>query len=194
MEEEVNYRVHPNYPNYKIGDDGTVWSNFLRNSNGKSTTEDWHLVKFYSLKRGHRVVSLSKDHISKKFLIHRLVLETFIGPCPDGLEGCHRNGDPTNNNLSNLRWGTPTSNSDDIKAHGNRIEGEKIHNSILKIEDVLEIKKLLKENVKVAELCKKYNVSYMTIYQIKIGKAWKHLETLEEQLQRQYNCHLTLAC
>jgi len=24
--------------------------------------------------------------------IHRLVLETFRGPCPHGLEGCHRNG------------------------------------------------------------------------------------------------------
>lgn len=30
-------------------------------------------------------------------LIHRLVLETFVGPRPEGMECCHNNDDPSDN-------------------------------------------------------------------------------------------------
>jgi hypothetical protein len=42
--------------------------------------------------------------------IHSLVLETFVGPCPDGLERLHRDDDPQNNRLSNLYYGTHAEN------------------------------------------------------------------------------------
>ncbi len=45
---------------------------------------------------------------------HRLVLEAFVGP-GDGLWGLHADDDPTNNHISNLRWGTPAENSADRK-------------------------------------------------------------------------------
>lgn len=51
-------------------------------------------------------------------LVHRLVLEAFVGPCPEGMEGCHGDGDPTNNSLGNLRWDTATSNQLDKVRHG----------------------------------------------------------------------------
>lgn len=42
---------------------------------------------------------------------HRLVLESFVGPCPDGMEGCHApDKDTENNALWNLRWDTHKSN------------------------------------------------------------------------------------
>lgn len=50
--------------------------------------------------------------------VHRLVLEAFIGPCPDGMVGCHTDGDPLNNRLDNLRWDTPSNNNRDKRAHG----------------------------------------------------------------------------
>ena len=42
-----------------------------------------------------------------------LVLEAFIGPCPDGLECCHYDDDPFNNCLENLRWDTHAANMAD---------------------------------------------------------------------------------
>jgi hypothetical protein len=34
------------------------------------------------------------------------------------MEGCHENGDPTNNRLANLRWDTPGNNNLDKQRHG----------------------------------------------------------------------------
>lgn len=45
--------------------------------------------------------------------IHTMVLEAFVGPCPDGLMARHADDDPTNNTLSNLSWGTRSENSYD---------------------------------------------------------------------------------
>lgn len=50
--------------------------------------------------------------------VHQAVLESFVGPSPEGLECCHNDGDPTNNKLSNLRWDTPSSNAFDRVRHG----------------------------------------------------------------------------
>lgn len=50
--------------------------------------------------------------------IHCLVLEAFVGPCPDGLECCHNNGVSTDNRLENLRWDTRLSNAADQLRHG----------------------------------------------------------------------------
>lgn len=47
-----------------------------------------------------------------------LVLEAFVGPRPRGTECCHWDGDPTNDALSNLRWGTSKENSADQMRHG----------------------------------------------------------------------------
>ena len=51
--------------------------------------------------------------------VHHLVLITFVGPCPQGLEACHADDDRRNNRLSNLRWDTHQSNIDDKIRNGN---------------------------------------------------------------------------
>jgi hypothetical protein len=42
----------------------------------------------------------------------------FVGPAPEGMEGCHYNGDPTDNRLENLRWDTRKANVADAIRHG----------------------------------------------------------------------------
>lgn len=59
--------------------------------------------------------------------IHRLVLEAFVAPCPDGMEACHNDGDRTNNHISNLRWDTRLGNCQDIIAHGTHANLQKTH-------------------------------------------------------------------
>lgn len=50
--------------------------------------------------------------------VHHLVLETFIGPRPDGQQTRHLNGDRGDNRLSNLAWGTAAENAADKVRHG----------------------------------------------------------------------------
>jgi hypothetical protein len=63
-------------------------------------------------------VALCKEGVKTNKYIHRLVLEAWVGPCPDGHEGCHEDGDATNNAVCNLRWGSHASNVQDSIRHG----------------------------------------------------------------------------
>ena len=57
--------------------------------------------------RTHLAVALSRDNKGRLVLVHRLVLEAFVGcPCPPHQESCHWDDIGTNNMLSNLRWDT----------------------------------------------------------------------------------------
>lgn len=60
---------------------------------------------------GYLQVNLWKEGVGKKLYVHRLVLETFVGPCPPGMQCLHKDDNPANNHLSNLSWGTPAANS-----------------------------------------------------------------------------------
>lgn len=68
---------------------------------------------------GHLQATLTKDGKKRRALVHRLVLEAFVGPCPDGMEGCHSpDPNPANNSLDNLRWDTHSENMRDTVRHG----------------------------------------------------------------------------
>lgn len=47
--------------------------------------------------------------------VHILVLTAFVGPRPPDMEGCHRDDDPGNCALVNLRWDLPEGNFEDMQ-------------------------------------------------------------------------------
>ena len=76
-------------------------------------------------KDGYLQVGLSRDgQVSRRF-VHRLVLEAFRGTCPPGHETCHWDDEPSNNKLSNLRWGTRSENELDMVRNGNHNNARK---------------------------------------------------------------------
>ena len=77
----------------------------------------------------HVVVTLTGGDGQKPKIarVHRLVLEAFVGPCPDGMEGCHNDGVPTRNHLGNLRWDTQSENMYDRVRHGVHAHARKTH-------------------------------------------------------------------
>lgn len=76
---------------------------------------------------GHLAALLTTDGVSRNALVHRLVLFAFVGPPPPGMHALHSDGDPANNRLSNLRWGTPSENSLDAVRHGVHPQARKTH-------------------------------------------------------------------
>lgn len=75
-------------------------------------------------KGGHRFVGLGGGQSQ---YVHRLVMEAFVGPCPDGLEVRHLNGDPDDNRVRNLAYGTHAENALDMLRHGNNCNARKTH-------------------------------------------------------------------
>lgn len=70
-------------------------------------------------------VILSSSGKEELRLVHRLVLENFVGPAPEGQECLHGDRNTANNRLDNLRWGTPAENYQDRKRHGTTVLGRK---------------------------------------------------------------------
>lgn len=64
------------------------------------------------------VISLWRDNKGEWVLLSRLVLQTFVGPCPKGEEARHLNGISSDCRLANLAWGTSAQNKDDKRYHG----------------------------------------------------------------------------
>lgn len=75
-------------------------------------------------KDGYCRVHLGVSGEKKSYSVHRMVLMAFVGPCPDGHEGCHNNGISHDNRLENLRWGTKEENAKDRIKHGTYKRGK----------------------------------------------------------------------
>lgn len=79
---------------------------------------------------GHLCIGLIVDKVNRTHRIHVLVAEAFIGPRPLGVEGeeiRHLDGNPLNNHVSNLRYGTRSENQVDAVEHGTNTNARKTH-------------------------------------------------------------------
>ena len=101
---------------YEVSDLGRVRSMDRLDSRGRKRRG--RVLSPRKTTRDHRSISLCLNAVSRSFQVHHLVLTAFVGPRPEGLEGCHWDDDPTNNCLSNLRWDTRSANVRDSVRNG----------------------------------------------------------------------------
>ncbi|MHA1961093.1 MAG: NUMOD4 motif-containing HNH endonuclease [Candidatus Thorarchaeota archaeon] len=121
---------------------------------------------------GHVQIELRKENKPIYCYLHRLVLETFVGKCPEGLEARHLDGNGVNNRLDNLVWGTKKENQNDRKAHGTDCCGERSNHHKLTEEQARKIKYT---NLSLSKLAKEFGVCYDTAYAIRTGRNWRHI-------------------
>lgn len=123
---------------------------------------------------GHQRVCLCKNGEIEQASVHCLVLEAFIGPCPKGLEGSHKDGCPSNNDVSNLLWETRRKNLARKLAHGTHNRGEKHVLVRLKLRQVKKIKaEYTGVRGQVADFARKYRVDISTIWALISGRTWR---------------------
>lgn len=107
-------------------------------------------------------LELWKDGTFKKFHVHRLVLEAFVGPRPPGKQCRHLNGDSLDNRLENLAWGTNQEDCED-RRRGPRAD------YYLSAEDVAYIRARPTESC--YKLAKELGCGKQTVQNVRLGNC-----------------------
>lgn len=119
-------------------------------------------------KAGHVSVVLGKQRGTNKNMpgspVHTLVMLTFIGPRPKGLDIRHLDGDPKNNRLANLAYGTRSENIKDAINTGKPWR-------VLTRAQGLEIRARALSGERPCDLAREYGVLATTICNIKYGRT-----------------------
>ena len=180
MEErrEEEWKQIPDYEGfYEASDFGRVRSVIDRRN-----TFAGKILKPSISNSGYTCVGLSKNGNKRSFLVHRLIIATFIGCCPNGKQVNHKDGDKTNSRLENLEYVTPHENK--LHAFATGLESNKGENhsqSKLTKEDIYEIRRCIGEETRL-ELAERFNVTRTHIGLIVRGKTWTHLKEPDDDL------------
>lgn len=118
-------------------------------------------------KSGH--VSVVLGHGENGSPVHQLVALAFMGATPEGMEILHNNGNPKDNRLSNLRFGTRTENILDVYRQGKKWRKAGI-------DEVKEIRKRIGKGEKGVDISKDMGLSQQIISSIKTGRSFGWLE------------------
>jgi|ERR1043166_1053935 hypothetical protein len=176
----TEYRNVVGFPGYRVGDDGSVWTcKVVRGNVGGSAgthrvlSDTWKPMKLKPDRRGYLTVHLWANGVGKHCKVHRLVLEAFVGPCPEGMEACHSpDRDPANCNLGNLRWDTKSANAKDRVKDGMQIKGERHGMAKLTKDQVIEIRRRHENGERVGSLSSAFSMSHQAISKIINRKRW----------------------
>lgn len=164
----------PGFPDYAITKDGRVWSKPRTDKQGGRRKGKW--LRSWGCGTGHLCVLL--DCSSKKY-VHRLVLEVFVGPCPPGMECRHLDGNPANNNLDNLKWGTHIENSQDSIRHGTHscLRRGTTNNRAKLTEDKVRVIRYLRDVAKFSlkDIAWQFDVTLDAIWKICKRINWSHI-------------------
>lgn len=114
-------------------------------------------------------------------LLHRLVLLAFIGEPPSGdCQAAHWDGDKANNELSNLRWASPSENNLDKKRHGTFTNPRKLgaanHKSKLTAAKVRLVRAAYDSGGStISDLAREHGISTTAMSAVVKRKHWAHV-------------------
>lgn len=174
MDEE--WRVVAGFDMYEVSSLGRVRTWQVKGpKSGRSRLPEPRVFSATPNSRGYLHVGIRSGGRRIYKRVHRMVLEAFVGPCPDGMEACHNNGDRLDNRLVNLRWDTHEENSADRNRHGTQPVGSRSVNAKLDESAAEEIlSRMGRDSASV--VAREFGVSCKSITNIWEGRTWKHVK------------------
>lgn len=164
----------PDFPIYRVSNTGRVQN--CRSRKNSRRKKVWRDMKSTPTKSGHRLIRLQYQGRKLLDYVHRLVRQLFVGPCPEGMEACHGDGNPGNNFVTNLRWDTRKNNLADRLNHGTLNCGEKCGTAKLTDDKVRLIRVLKSRGVGSRTLASRFEVDYTQINNIVTRRRWAYLD------------------
>lgn len=170
------WRPISGFPDYDVSNLGRVRS-WRGNGNGTRSKKYRILISRlgtngrpkYELCNGRRSNGVTRGTTKYE---HKLVASAFLGEPLDGQVVRHLDGNPENNNVENLCYGTPKDNIADKKRHGTFIQGEDSNLAKLSGEDVLFIRS---SDLSAREISEILPTTMNNVYLIRSNQTWRHL-------------------
>jgi len=184
--EELNKDVIKNIFNSdiriaRIIDEEGFYTKYFVTSNGKVISNNGkklRILKLSETKTNYWIAHLSFGKKTKDYLIHRLVAEAFIPNPEDKPQVNHKDGDKSNNDISNLEWNTAKENMQHSYRTGlHKIGfGEESNNPKITEKTARKICKLLEENeLTLDQIAAKCNTTRIIVTNIKHKDTWTWL-------------------
>lgn len=113
----MTWRIYPEAPAYEVSDRGEVRNTRTGNLlNGSPAVRGGYIA--YGLWNAGKQLRRTG---------HSMVMRAFVGERPEGMQIRHLDGDPTNNALSNLAYGSASENRKDSVQHGTHAMVNRTH-------------------------------------------------------------------
>ena len=181
------WKAIPEFPGYEVSNQGRVrsyWSQQSIYGNAGRVVGIKPILSSIPIRilcpstsKNRLSVTLCRDNKHFYRLVYRLVLEVFVGPCPPGLECRHLDGNPTNNFLGNLCWGTHSENMLDRTRHGTNWNNRGMKCPTAKLTDsqVLEIRHLAHQGITQKKIGEIFDIDQSHVSHIVNFLCWQHL-------------------
>ena len=178
---EEEWRQIPGADGYEGSDHGRVRSYYLGGNHAKKRSPHPRVLA-RSTSRRYPTVSIKFDGATSYSTqrVHRLVMLAFVGPCPEGLEVAHLNGDPGDARLSNLRYVTHAENESHKRHHGTLGVGERNSQAVLLGWQVAEIRYLASKGVARQKIAALFDLRQKYVSEVLSGRVWAHEEKRDE--------------
>lgn len=163
------------YPGYFVSCEGKVFSTRPINGKGNKEGELRGLKPLLCSSRRYLQFSAGDGTGRRvKILIHRAVTAAFIGPCPEGYEVSHKDGNSHNNHVSNLEYCSHRDNEKMKKTHGTDSAGERNANTKLTEAQVHEIRTRVKAGKRgtARRVAREFGISESHVSMLVAGKRW----------------------
>ena len=170
--DDVQYRVIHDFPEYRVGSDGSVWSRWHGVGLNRKPTGDWAELSPRVGDDGYkRLVLCSEDGRRRYVRVSRLVLESFDRPANPGEVSRHKNDNPLDNRLENLCWGSVQDNANDRVVRNRSSSGERHYKAKLSDRDVSLVHVLRKRGMTYKAIANEIGrVSWSTVAAICSGR------------------------
>ena len=155
------WKEYPNDPRYEVSNLGQVRMKGRKPRKPSIGKSGYHQM----------ILSVpGQKHVGR--YVHRMVLETFVGPCPEGMEVSHLNGNRADNRLLNLCYESPSANHFRKVEHNTAQRGERASWAKLTEAQVREIRASAETEPALAQ---KFGVSRSQIGRVRRGERWGHV-------------------
>lgn len=166
----VEWREIANHPDYIVSSEGQI---------GSRKWGRFKLLKLNAGKGGYLRATLCAGPSQRKYPVHHLVAEAFIGPRPTPKHQInHKNGATGDNRDHNLEWCTSSENNHhrfDVLGNKN-LRGEENVSAKVTETKVREIRARRAAGEKLAPIAADYGIGQTQASRISSGKHWAWLK------------------